>query len=399
MKVNKLTVALAATGVVGLAAAAHAEEKSYPVNTLLPATTLSGYVDTAAILNFSHGHQVATRFANTGSDRQDGFNVDAVKIALEKPLEEGTWAAGYKVESILGADAAALPGGFGATGSTPVALKQAYVALRAPIGNGLDFKIGQFDPIIGYETFDSYTNPNFSRSFGFALEPLGHTGVLATYQFTDAVGLAAGIANTHFGALNQKTKTESLKTYMAGLTLKAPESWGWLAGSSLYAGGIVGADSSAPAAETGSRPVNLYVGATLSSPWKALTWGVGYDYLFNAYKAFNIAQPAFVGTTPSSYADAFAGYVSYQLTEKLKLNARGEYATTSGGIFLPGGINDEKVIGATLTADYQLWANVITRAEIRWDHAANGGAIRPFGSAAAPRANDISVAANIIYKF
>jgi hypothetical protein len=410
MKVNKWTVALAATGVVGYAA--QAEEKSSPVNTLLPSTTLSGYVDTSANWDIGNNKTQATRFANTAADRQGGFNVNAVKIALEKPLEEGVWAAGYKVESVFGSDAAALPGRFSSTDSTVAgALKQAYVALRAPVGNGLDFKIGQFYPIIGYEVFDSYANPNFSRSFGFALEPLSHTGVLATYQFSDTVGFAGGIADTHFGGLNTKTVNRTIKTYMGGLTLKAPESLGWLAGSSLYAGVVYGADSAATAAtgatvtnpiETTKRPVNLYAGASLSSPWKAITWGLSYDYLFNPYNT-DFSRTGFPSGVPrsklSSYADAAAVYVSWQVQEKLKLNFRGEYATSSGGVFIPSTpsnpSNDEKLVGGTVTADYSLWANVITRLEVRWDHIAGGTYTTPFNN----NRNDITVAANVIYKF
>jgi len=69
---NKWTVALAATGVIGFASAVLAEE-SHPVNTLLPATTLSGYVDTSAIWNLGNGNARPTasstpvRTARTGS--------------------------------------------------------------------------------------------------------------------------------------------------------------------------------------------------------------------------------------------------------------------------------------------------------------------------------------------
>jgi hypothetical protein len=80
---NKWTVALAATGVVSLASAVLAEE-SHPLNTLLPSTTLSGYVDTSAIDNLGTGNAQAARFANTASDRQDGFNLNVVKVALEE---------------------------------------------------------------------------------------------------------------------------------------------------------------------------------------------------------------------------------------------------------------------------------------------------------------------------
>ena len=84
MKFNKWTIALAATGVVSLAGIAQAEE-SHPVNTALSSTTLSGFVDTSAIWDLGSGDRVANRFANTGSDRLDGFNLNYVKLQLEKP--------------------------------------------------------------------------------------------------------------------------------------------------------------------------------------------------------------------------------------------------------------------------------------------------------------------------
>jgi hypothetical protein len=398
MKFNKWTVALAATGVVSLASAVQADE--HPVNTALSATTLSGYVDTSAIWNFGSGYTVANRFANTAADRQDGFNVNTVKLQLEKPIDEGTWSAGYKVETMFGPDADVMPGVL----SSGVAIKQAYVALRAPVGNGIDFKIGQFDPIVGYEVTDSYANPNFSRSFGFNnLEPFGHTGVLASYQATEIIGVTLGVANGDNGfGLNGGSLTangfpsgrvggsgrgalaESSKVYMAGLVVKAPESTGWLAGSSLYAG-VVNGDRAGALPD----PTLLYVGASLATPIKALSIGASADVLLNA-------------TFDGSYANAYALYAGFQLTEKLKINNRFEYATSGYGAFLPAftaagvatGITEDKVIGETLTLDYALWANVITRAEFRWDRAVNGG-VGPFDG----QKNDLSLSANIIYKF
>jgi hypothetical protein len=377
MKLNKWTIALAATGVVS-AASALADE-SYPVTSLVSGSVLSGYVDTAAIWNLGTGRQVANRFANTASDRQDGFNLNFVKLQLEKALDEGTWSAGYKFETMFGPDAAVMPGRLG---SSDIAIKQAYVALRAPVGNGIDFKIGQFDPIIGYEVTDSYANPNFARSFGFnVLEPFGHQGVLASYQLNDTVGLSAGVANSQFGTssgvsggINIKDPVESVKSYMAGIVIKAPEDAGWLAGSSLYAGVVKGGLSGA------SDPINYYVGGTMATPIEALTLGASFDYLAN-------------GSFESSYGNASALYASFQVTEKFKLNGRAEYATSSGGIFQPGNVNDESIFGYTLTADYMLWANVVTRAEFRWDRNLNGVGV--FDG----KKNDLSLALNIIYKF
>ena len=391
MKFNKWTVALAATGVVSLASAVQADE-SHPVNTALSSTTLSGYVDTSAIWNLGSGSQVANRFANTASDRQDGFNVNTVKLQLEKPIDEGTWSAGYKVETMFGPDANVMPGAL----TSGVAIKQAYAALRAPIGNGIDFKIGQFDPIVGYEVTDSYANPNFSRSLGFNnLEPFGHTGILASYQVNDIIGVSGGVANGDSGfGLNGGSLTasgfasgqvggsmrgllaESARVYMGSVVVKAPESAGWLAGSSLYVGAVNGDANGAK-----NDPTLLYVGVSLATPIKELSLGASADLLFNA------------GLGGQRYANAYAFYTGYQITEKLKANNRFEYATSGYGAFLPGRAED-KMIGETFTLDYALWSNVLTRGEFRWDRSVDGGA-NPFDG----QKNDLSLTASIVYKF
>ena len=394
MKFNKWTVALAATGVVSLASVVQADE-SHPVNTALSSTTLSGYVDTSAIWNFGSGSNQAYRFANTGADRQDGFNVNTVKIQLEKPIDEGTWSAGYKFETMFGPDANVMPGAL----TSGVAIKQAYAALRAPIGNGIDFKLGQFDPIVGYEVTDSYANPNFSRSLGFNnLEPFGHTGILASYQVNDIIGVSGGIANGDSGfGLNGGSLTaagfasgqvggsmrgmlaESSKVYMGSVVIKAPESTGWLAGSSLYVG-VVNGDAQGKK----NDPTLLYVGVSLATPIKELSLGASADLLFNA------------GVGGQSYANAYAFYTGYQITEKLKANNRFEYATSGYGAFLPGRAED-KIIGETFTLDYALWANVLTRGEFRWDRAVDGVAkgAGPFNG----QRNDLSLTASVVYKF
>jgi len=391
MKFNKWTVALAATGVVSLASAVQADE-SHPVNTALSSTTLSGYVDTSAIWNLGSGSQVANRFANTASDRQDGFNVNTVKLQLEKPIDEGTWSAGYKVETMFGPDANVMPGAL----TSGVAIKQAYAALRAPIGNGIDFKIGQFDPIVGYEVTDSYANPNFSRSLGFNnLEPFGHTGILASYQVNDIIGVSGGVANGDSGfGLNGGSLTasgfasgqvggsmrgllaESARVYMGSVVVKAPESAGWLSGSSLYVGAVNG-----DAKGSKNDPTLLYVGVSLATPIKELSLGASADLLFNA------------GLGGQSYANAYAFYTGYQITEKLKANNRFEYATSGYGAFLPGR-SEDKMIGETFTLDYALWSNVLTRGEFRWDRSVDGGA-NPFDG----QKNDLSLTASIVYKF
>src|ERR1041385_7325357 len=232
MKFNKWTVGLAAVGVVSLASAARAEEETAnTVLTALSSTTISGYVDTSAQWNFGTGNAnpVPVKF-NPG--KQDGFNLDVVQLTLAKPLDETEWAAGYRVDVWFGPDANAL--GTQSTGvGADFAVRQAYIALRTPVLNGIDWKIGVFDSIIGYESVAGPNNPNYTRSYGHSIEPQTHTGVLVSYRFSDHVSAAFGVANTAGPTINDRpfqtpfdgdsTKPEYQKTYMFSLDLTAPD--------------------------------------------------------------------------------------------------------------------------------------------------------------------------------
>src|SRR5208282_4150552 len=110
MKFNKWTLGLAAVGVVSLASAARADEKMNALQTALSNTTISGYV--SASMNWAitpGGAQNANSPANyipfQGVTKQDGFNLDVVKLSISKPEDESPWASGYQVDLLFGPDA------------------------------------------------------------------------------------------------------------------------------------------------------------------------------------------------------------------------------------------------------------------------------------------------------
>jgi len=395
MKFNRWTTGLIAAGVISLPAVMQAEEASHQVLTALSSTTLSGYVDTSAIWKLGTGRAIVGNPYNSGG-KIDSFNLNVVKLALEKPLDEGQWSAGYKAELLFGPDAAA----FGTqTAGGDAAIKQAYVALRAPIGNGLDFKVGVFDTPIGYEVFDSGSNPNYSRSYGYQLEPTTYTGVLATYKFCEAFSLSAGVANSVNGGVGiagfgTRSATESEKTYLASATLTAPESMGFLKGASLY-GGII--DHSSPGGGPGANIVNYYGGASIPLPITGVSLGAAWDYQTKSQD----------GAVGGFYRSAVATYLNWQATEKLKLNTRAEYARANQDFwYITDPANNKRqneLFALTFTSDYSLWDNVISRLEFRWDSALTGGTdvfAKPFGFGGGNGdKNALSVAANIIYKF
>jgi len=277
MKFNKWTLGLAAVGLVSWNSAAVADDAA-PATLLtgLSSTTLSGYVDTSAQWNIGTGNANNPPYSFGGASKADGFNLNVVQLSLDKPLDESEWAAGYHVDLWLGPDANALgTASITSSGASDFAIRQAYIALRTPVGNGLDWKIGVFDTIIGYESLSSPNNPNITHSYGFTIEPTTHTGLLATYKVCDTVSISGGVANTFGPSINEKGHgpnntgfngvAESSKTYMGAVALTAPTDWGWAGGSTLSFG-VVNGFNSAAAEFGGANQANVYAGLTMNTP-------------------------------------------------------------------------------------------------------------------------------------
>ena len=422
MKFNKWTLGLAAVGVVSLASAAQAQDTANTVLTALSATTISGYVDTSAQWNFGTGNAYNPPYKFGGANKADGFNLDVVQLSIAKPLDESEWAAGYRVDLWFGPDANTLGTQAGGTASD-FAIRQAYVALRTPVGNGIDWKIGVFDSIIGYESVASPNDPNYTRSYGHSIEPQTHTGILGTYRFCDTFSASFGIANTMNSAINSRATAgstgttsgafaqygglfgyvppangvnpyaESYKTYMGSIAITAPDTMGFLSGSTLYGGVENGYNNSVLGSGAGLPQLNAYVGATIATPVTGLRLGAAYDLL--------IVNSPFTGVGQiKGDIWSLAGYASWQATEKLSFHERLEYV--DGTLHDPVGAS-QTVFAWTTTLQYDLWKNVLSRVEFRWDHSANDQAI--FGgtggtSGTGPnRDNAYMLAANIIYKF
>jgi len=404
MNINKLTMGLVAVGAVSMASVAQADEaKLVPLMTDVSSTTLSGYVDTSAIYRPGTGFDAAgvgRQFDVNGptTSKQDGFNLNVVSLTLNKALDEGKWSAGYHVQTLIGPDAATHGTGLLGNPGGEVALNEAYVALRAPIGNGLDLKVGQFAKLVGFETFDSYNNPNYSRSYGYYLEPASHVGATASYVFAPWLSVVGGVANS-YGAVDAKAQAETAKTYLGEIVLTAPDSMGSFKGSTLTLAYSGGAPNNAFGVSQ-EHVENYYAGASINTPIKELTVGAAYDYKDGG----------------ETFAHTLAGYLTYAVSDNFRVSGRADWAegNTSQFIntaFIPGtgpeaawGLASSQVdlLGLTLTADYSLWANVVTRAEVRWDHSLAGGAAgNPFnnGNPTALQHNELTLALNVIYKF
>jgi hypothetical protein len=264
------------------------------------------------------------------------------------------------------------------------------------LGNGLDLKLGTFTEILGYEVYEAGNNPNYTRSYGYEIEPTQLTGALATYQFSPAISAQGGIADTWSAGINSRSnppKAESFKTYMGGVTLTAPESLGFLSGSTLLGGIINGYDTVSQGVKT-----SWYVGGNFKTPLKCLTVGLAYDYVNLANNLTTDPTTGLPVPHNSGYQNAASAYLLWRVAEKLSLNTRAEYMSQSSYLAIPG--MPSEAFALTETLQYDLWKNVISRLEFRWDHSLNGNEAYGGETAGAPSAeNAFLVAANIIYKF
>jgi len=168
---------------------------------------LSGYVDTGYSYNFTGASdgtsRVTGRFGCDSAAKGD-FNLYAVKFALEKALtSENKAQAGFRTDVMIGEDANWLADRDyydvyltnDEQNSNQLFLEQAYVSIRAPVGNGWDFKVGKFVSILGYEVIERPANMNTTYGLLFNSMPLYYTGVLSSYRFDDYLDAKLGVVN------------------------------------------------------------------------------------------------------------------------------------------------------------------------------------------------------------
>lgn len=165
-----------------------------------------GWVNTGATYNAnnpSDGFNGTVTFA----DRANRLQLNQFYLYLERPVEsEGKrWDLGGRIDFMFGTDAiytqafgisafdenTGEPSNRGnwdlflccnSTRTYGIALPQAFLEAYAPIGNGLNIKVGHFYTTLGYETVPAPDNFFYTRAYILnSGEPFTHTGVLTTY--------------------------------------------------------------------------------------------------------------------------------------------------------------------------------------------------------------------------
>ena len=371
------------------------------VETAQKGIKLSGYVDAGYSYNFTGqgGNSQVNSRVQSDSAQQGDFNLYAVKIALEKAMtSENKAQAGFRVDVMIGEDAKYLANPAQTYSSTSLNntqqdsnylfLEQAYVQLRAPVGNGWDFKVGKFASILGYEVMERPANMNITYGLLYNQFPFWYTGVLSSYKFDEYLDGKLGVAN---GANSDNNTTTSGGSdgvaLLAALNVTNPggnANWSNNFEYSTASENSTGASPTAAGTATtqNALPSNVASTSTGGGAWTIIynSWGnwapkFANDKLLLAFDSVlgNTAGANQVGGPQNTTWYGASAYAKYQFNDWFSLMSRGEYFggdnlnkinNTTGNFNPDAGLSWWEY---TITAGFNVIDNVLIRAEYRLD--------------------------------
>lgn len=234
--------------------------------------------------------------------------------------------------------------------STALAIKQAYFTFY--ITDKLYATIGQFGTHIGYEVIESPVNFNYSLSNLFGQGPFYHTGLKATYIFSERSSLMLGVVNKvdGFGDNNRK------KGLISQFFISPAKDW------SVYLNFIHTNDADIDSV-TYTQPAAYYRLCDLSTSYRVSDrLLIGLNMAMGSEKLPNADHGRVWGGA--------AGYLNWAFTSMLGLGFRYEYFDNASGIrslrdFEGNGtaVNALTVTGNITIAD----GHILVKPEFRFD--------------------------------
>ncbi|MBI1992273.1 MAG: porin [Candidatus Omnitrophica bacterium] len=333
----------------------------------LQGLSMSGYADVSYIYNFaeSDAGEGRTNRGRVFDTESNGFTPQAFELVLEKPITD-SMPIGFRADLFFGDDAEVIHAtglGNDAGPESPEAfdLQQLYVTARAPVGAGIDFKVGKFVTLLGAEVIESPANWNFSRSymFGFSI-PFTHTGALASYPLGEWGSVTAGVVNG-WDIVDDNNQAKSL---LGNITVTPMEN------VTLSFNGITGAERTGD--NRNDRSVFDFVGTW--QPMEKLTLMANYDFGYESGLEASGAAGGASGTDSAAWT-GLALYAKYDLTDAWSLATRWEWfddkdgvrtgLTSAGGAANP--LHDIDFYEWTLTSQWKLHEHLLARLEYRHD--------------------------------
>ena len=293
--------------------------------------TTSGFVDTYFSWNFARPLSHANRLRN--------FDLNENRVVLsaaEIEFQRIPNPVGFHIEASVGSTADITNSG---NSETDRLVQQAYLSAILPFGSRLTIDAGKFVTHMGYETIKSKDNANYSRSFLFSWAiPYYHLGVRATYAVLENLTLGLHLCNGWNNSSSNSGKTfGAMASYTP--TPKVTLIANWI-------GGPEEPDS------VSSRFRNVSEGIVMVQATEQ--FGVGLDAVYGSESLGGMTL----------LWRGVAAYGRFSLADGSFLSARAEVYSDPQG-FTTGLPQDLKEV--TLTYEHPLLANLLLRAEYRYD--------------------------------
>ncbi|BCA56777.1 conserved exported protein of unknown function [Nitrospira sp. KM1] len=332
---------------------------------------LYGYLEGSYTQNFNNPsnriNQLRIFDVNSNEVRP---NLAQVVLERESQSTSGNWAdrLGFKLKFNAGRDSDFIGGTNLSDWSD---FQEFYVQYLAPVGKGLDIKLGQFNSVVGYEVVESPRNANYSRSWLFGIgQPFTTRGGRLSYRFDDQVSLTVGL----IGYINS-ARADSRHDYLveSALTLAPSKN----TSVTLYA---LAGPRSGP---TGTSGGTLFLGGGYVSVRVTDQASV----VVESYYA-NQSGSSTISASGNARWNGVAGYVMYDLNRRWGFRFRSELFEDAGGYVSCGGTTDyqpranvcfgasstgsapavaQTVWEVTSTLQYKPFDSLITRLEYRYD--------------------------------
>ncbi|MDQ6482273.1 porin [Dyadobacter sp. LHD-138] len=200
--------------------------------------------------------------------------------------------------------------------STALAIKQAYFTYK--FTDKFSMTAGQFGTHIGYEVIDAPANFNYSLSNLFNNGPFYHTGLKATYAFSDKVSLMAGVVNNVDGLGDNNRK----KGIISQLFISPVENW------NVYLNFIN--SNEANAGEDGDSPKAHYRVFDITTSYQLTE-----KFLVGVNAAYGSQKGDYQGAGGPSDTQSWGGaaiYSNVAVSDNFAIGARYEYFNNDNGV-------------------------------------------------------------------
>jgi hypothetical protein len=324
--------------------------------------TISGFVQASYFYNVN---RPASGYSDgyLWNTKDNSFSINKVKITFASPPAERSatdWNAGYRVSLMAGEDAPILNSDSGTTGFDY--LREAYIDLNVPIGEGLNIKAGELISLLNWESGDGgAANPNFSQGYQWYYTGDGpEAGVQLDYAFTDWLDVKFRVEN---GLYAGPISSSNGKGVMGTIGLKPSDKlWIDLTGFGGEGAGTLDVDGG-----------EVLAGYQATSK---LGTGLEADY-------FHFS----VDNGPVGDTFSLGGWVWYDFTAKAGLAFRAEYLNDQHGLGINSRLGGPAPFGAgiyspdpngdlesfTLTFNWKPAPAIKIQPEVRYNHTSYSG--------------------------